>query len=195
MTPQLTPADACEVPVFYATTEGQTRRIAERIAGILNGAGLASHAVEIGGPEAEQIDWDHVRGAALGASLHQGRHQHAADVFVAAHARDLNAHPSLFFSVSLSTASHHQDEVRAARALAERFPPAHGWTPAEVTTIAGRLAYTQYGFLKRWVMKQIARREGAPTDTSRDYELTNWAKVDDLAARFAQSVQTTGGPH
>ena len=28
----------CEVPVFYATTEGQTRRIAQRIAEELRGA-------------------------------------------------------------------------------------------------------------------------------------------------------------
>lgn len=187
--------DSCDVPVFYATTEGQTRRIAERIADVLNDAGVASRAVDVAGPDAEQIDWGRVRAIVLGASLHQGKHQPAADAFVDAHAGDLNAHPSVFFSVSLSAASNRAEEVRAARELAEAFPSAHGWTPAQVTTIAGRLAYTQYGFFKRWVMKQIARREGAPTDTSRDYELTNWTKVEQLAGRLATSVQTTGGPH
>ena len=180
---------ACDVPVFYATTEGQTRRIAERIVDDLRASGLRSSAIDLATPDAERVDWRHVRAAALGASLHGGKHQRAADRFAEAHAADLNAHPSVFFSVSLSAASEHDEEVQAARRIAEALPAAHGWKPVAIASIAGRLAYTKYGFLKRWIMKRIARKEGAPTDTSRDYELTNWAKVDavarDLAARIA----------
>jgi menaquinone-dependent protoporphyrinogen IX oxidase len=33
-------------------------------------------------------------------------------------------------------------------------------------------------------MKRIARKEGAPTDTSRDYEFTDWTRVDALAHDF-----------
>lgn len=38
------------------------------------------------------------------------------------------------------------------------------------------------------VMKWIARREGAPTDTSRDYELTKWDDVDSLARDMARRI-------
>jgi menaquinone-dependent protoporphyrinogen oxidase len=37
-------------------------------------------------------------------------------------------------------------------------------------------------------MKRIARKEGAPTDTSRDYELTNWEEVDKLAREMARNI-------
>jgi menaquinone-dependent protoporphyrinogen IX oxidase len=37
----------CEVPVFYATSEGQTRRIAERLADQIRRHGLDSRAVAI----------------------------------------------------------------------------------------------------------------------------------------------------
>ena len=37
----------CEVPVFYATTEGQTRRIADYLAMTLCDLGLASAAIDV----------------------------------------------------------------------------------------------------------------------------------------------------
>jgi menaquinone-dependent protoporphyrinogen oxidase len=49
---------------------------------------------------------------------------------------------------------------------------------------AGSLAYTRYNFVIRFIMRRIARKEGAPTDKSRDYELTDWTEV----ARFANGV-------
>ena len=179
----------CEVPVFYATTEGQTRRIAERLATALRGHGLDSRAVNVRTREARAIDWARVRGALVGASLHARGHQRAARRFVRAHAGPLNGIPSAFFSVSLSAASRNPAEVEAAARIARALPAAHGWTPAIVESIGGRLAYLEYGFLKRLVMTRIARKEGAPTDTSRDYEYTDWAQVDRLAADMAGRVQ------
>jgi len=183
----------CDVPVFFATTEGHTRRIADRIVDTLRAAGLRSRAIDVTGSDVERVDWTQVRGAALGASLHAGKHQRAADRFAEAHAADLNAHPSVFFSVSLSAASEHAEEVQTARRIAEALPAAHGWRPAEIASIAGCLAYTKYGFFKRWIMKRIARKEGAPTDASRDYELTNWAAVDAVARELATRVKLEVG--
>ena len=47
----------CEVPVFFATSEGQTRRIATRIASVLHDLGFESRAVDVAGREAAEIDW------------------------------------------------------------------------------------------------------------------------------------------
>ena len=181
----------CEVPVFYATTEGQTRRIAERLAAVLRDGGLDSCAVDMARPPG-LIDWTRVRAAIVGASLHAGAHQPEAAAFVKTHAERLNAIPSAFFSVSLSAASANTEEVAVVRRIAADFPPAHGWTPATVVALAGRLAYSQYGFLKRMVMKRIARKEGAPTDTSRDYEFTNWESVERLGEQIAGLVRERG---
>jgi menaquinone-dependent protoporphyrinogen oxidase len=176
-----TPPVTCDVPVFFATTEGQTRRIAERLAGVLREHGLSSRTIDLGSREADRVDWSRVRGAIVGASLHAGKHQSVARTFARSHAAALTRVPSAFFSVSLSANSSNPDEREAARRLADEFPAGCGWQPAIVQPLAGRLAYTQYGFLKRQILKRIARKEGAPTDTSRDYEFTNWEKVDRLA--------------
>ena len=179
----------CEVPVFYATTEGQTRRIAERFAAQLRELALDSRAVAITSADAEAIDWTHVRGACLAASLHRQHHQPEAAAFAAHHHRELSNVPSMFVSVSLAAASKNENEKRAAVKLAEAFPLEAGWTPWKVAAVGGRLAYTQYNWVVRWMMRRIALKEGASGDTSRDHEYTNWDEITRLADRLAYQVR------
>ena len=179
----------CEVPVFYATREGQTRRIAKRIADRIRRHGLDSRAVPITSEEASQVDWGRVRGVALGASLHLHRHQPEALAFARAHRQALSALPSLFFSVSLAAASVRATEAEAARRIAEQFAAAAGWTPSQVASVAGRLAYTQYNWFVRMLMRRIAVKEGGSADTTRDHEYTNWEQVERLADELADAVR------
>lgn len=183
-----------EIPVLYATSEGQTRRIADRIAERLRSHGFDSRAIDVTSREAEAIDWPGVEGAVLGASLHVGRHQRCAEHYARAHAADLNAVPSAFFSVSLAAGSKNPEEVEAARKLAESFCRDTGLTSVEPSTMKGRLAYTQYGFFTRMVLRAIARKEGGSTDTSRDHEYTDWAAVEQFADRLAARVRAEWRP-
>ena len=174
----------CDIPVFYATTEGQTRRIAERLAAIFREKGFTSRALDVASSNADYVDWSRVRAAVVGASLHAHRHQRSAEAFVREHAGDLNAHPSAFVSVSLAAISPMSAERDAAAQIASQLPARSGWHPNDIVCVGGRLAYTQYGFLTRFIMKHIARRHGMTTDSSRDYEFTNW----DAVARLADAV-------
>jgi len=175
------------VPVFCATTEGQTRRIATEIAATLREQGFVSdvHCLSEAMPV---VDWSNVRAAVVGASIHAGRHQKTAADFVRREAGHLSACPSAFFSVSLSAASRNPAEVDAARGLATHFVRQAGWEPTRVLSVAGKLAYSQYGFFIRQIMRFIAWREGAPTDTSRDYEFTDWNVVRQFALDVATDV-------
>jgi menaquinone-dependent protoporphyrinogen oxidase len=60
-----------------------------------------------------------------------------------------------------------------------------GWRPERTLPVAGALTYSRYNIFVRFVMKRIARAAGAPTDTSRDYEFTNWPALDRFAAELA----------
>lgn len=179
----------CDIPVFYATTHGQTRRIAERLAAIFREKGFISRATDLASDDATHVSWDSARAVIVTASLHGQKHQRAATVFCRKHARDLNVRPSMFLSVSLAIASEDVREKSEAARIAREFVTTAGWTAAEVTCLAGRLAYTQYGWLTRFAMKRIARQHGQPTDTTRDYEFTNWNEVarvaDDVLRRIA----------
>jgi menaquinone-dependent protoporphyrinogen oxidase len=179
----------CEVPVFYATTEGQTRRIAERFAAQLRDHVLDSRAIPIASEDAGAIDWRQVRGACLAASLHRQHHQPEAVAFAKRYHRQLSTVPSLFISVSLAAASKNLNEVRAAATLADAFTRDTGWTPWKIAAVAGRLAYTRYNWVVRWMMRRIALKEGASGDTSRDHEYTNWDEITRLADRLAYQVR------
>jgi menaquinone-dependent protoporphyrinogen oxidase len=183
------------IPVFYATTHGQTRRIAERIAGVLSTEGHDSLALELTSVEARRFDWQHAHGAVIAASLHAGSHQGSAQAFVRAHADRLTAIPSWFVSVSLSAASSNPRERLAAERIAQEFVDSVGWTPRHIRCVAGRLAYTQYSFVTRWMMRRIARKEHGPTDTSRDHELTDWAALDADTRQFGQDVRESVCAH
>jgi menaquinone-dependent protoporphyrinogen oxidase len=175
------------VPVFYATSEGHTRLIAERIASTLRQQGLDSEPFFLG-HDAPAVDWSSVRGAIVGASVHVGRHQKAVEEFVRREAAHLAHVPSSFFSVSLAAGSKNASEVDAARGLARAFVRAAGWEPRHLACFAGKLAYSRYGFFTRQAMRFIAWREGAPTDTRRDYEFTDWNAVRRFALDLAEDI-------
>jgi menaquinone-dependent protoporphyrinogen oxidase len=78
------------------------------------------------------------------------------------------------------------DANRTAEAAGyvETFLDETGWEPDRVATYAGALRYSEYGFLERAVLKRIVREFTGDTDTSRDYEYTDW----DAVAAFAGDV-------
>ena len=151
--------------------------------------GLTSVARNMASPESRAVDWTRVRAVIVGASVHGSTHQKEAEAFVEEYAPRLNAVPSAFFSVSMSAASADLRTVAEAEHLAREFARERHWRPDRVDCIAGRLAYTQYGWLKRRVMRQVAKVMGVPTDTSRDHEFTDWRQVDDLAAEMRRRAE------
>jgi menaquinone-dependent protoporphyrinogen oxidase len=177
-----------QVPVFYATNEGHTRRIAERVSAILRERGFSSSPVDVGSSEASAVDWGQLKGAVLGASLHLGKYQRQAVAFARRHRESLNWMPSAFFGVSLSAASKNPQERAEAARIARSFAGATGWCPTRIESFAGALAYRQYSFLVRFFMKRIARKEGGPTDVSRDHDLTDWSEVSRFAHEMADQL-------
>lgn len=177
-----------DVPVFYATTDGHTRRIAERLVGRLRHHGISSDAIDIATDAADRVNWPELRGAVVCASLRMGRHQGAARDLVTTHRDALSGVPSLFVSVSCSAASKNPGEREAARDVAARFLVETGWTPWRFACVAGALAYTRYNVFVRWFMRRIAAKEGGPTDTTRDHDLTDWLAVDRLADDLADQM-------
>jgi menaquinone-dependent protoporphyrinogen oxidase len=70
--------------------------------------------------------------------------------------------------------------------ILDRFLDATGWNPDIRKTVAGALPYTRYNWFTRWIMRRIVAKAGGDTDTSRDYEYTDWNQVRQLAHVFAR---------
>ena len=60
-----------------------------------------------------------------------------------------------------------------------------------VKVVAGALAYTRYNRLTRWAMKRIVTKAHGDTDTSRDYEYTDWNDVRRFAGEFAETLKAS----
>jgi len=59
-----------------------------------------------------------------------------------------------------------------------------------VGLFGGALLYTQYGFIKRRLIKKIARDKGTlDTDTSHDYVYTDWESVKHFAEEFLSGAE------
>lgn len=175
------------VLLLYATVEGQTARIAERIARTLREKG---HSIEMLPADAAQPDLDPAAYDAVmvGASIHYGHHPAYLRKLIRRHRDALAARPCAFFSVSLSAGGPNPKPAAAQRYL-DKFMRKTGWQPPLTASFAGALKYSLYGPIKRRVMIVFVGLGGGNTDTSQDYEYTDWDAVDRFAGAYAQRLE------
>jgi len=176
------------VLVYYGTTEGQTEKVATRIADV-----LADRDFEVdllhGKEVPDGFTLDGYDGAVVGASVHVGKHQEYVVEFVNRHRDALAERPSAFFSVSLTASVEDEEERELAEEVIEEFLVDTGWHPNLTAAVPGAVQYSKYGLIKRFVMKRISKRAGKDTDTSRDHEYTDWEDVEDFAESIADVIE------
>lgn len=172
------------IAIIYHSVEGQTRTIAEHIAVRARNAGAD---VSVDSPDNAPVLAD-LAGIVIAGSVHIGHHHKDLSEFVTRNRSNLDAVPNALVSVSLTAvnpdALHHDQ----AMAVVNGFIKDTAWHPDQVALIGGALAYTKYGFIKRKLLKHIANKEGATTDTSSDHSLTDWDAVDAFTDDFLAHV-------
>ena len=165
------------VLVVYGTTEGQTRKIAEFIADALKQRGVKVELVDSASKAAAQVQPVH-SAAIVCRSIHQRRYQAALLRFVKDNRDWLTGLPAAFVCVSLAVLLQDGQSAEEQRAIEQAFYRETGWTPAITHHVAGALRHPEQDYLKRLIMRLIAKHQGVDADTSRDREYTDW---DDLA--------------
>jgi menaquinone-dependent protoporphyrinogen oxidase len=173
-----------DVLILYASKHGHTAKIAHRIAQSARADGATVHVHDAAAaPMLAPTDYD---GVIVGASIHAGHHQREIVDWVKHHEVSLSELPSAFFSVCLAVADD-TDEARAtARKYIDDFADETGWTPGTTATFAGALQYLEYDFLTRTLIRLMMRHQGHPTDTSRDFDYTDWDAVERFGHEFAE---------
>src|SRR6478672_4758618 len=88
--------------IFFATREGQTRRIAARLADDLRERGVETDLFDV--RESVDIDFSRYTTACVAASVHVGHHEREMIAFVRQHRDELLRLGAAFISVTLSEA-------------------------------------------------------------------------------------------
>lgn len=178
-----------KIAIFYATTEGQTSKIAEAIAREFSSMNFATHLVRANDSpwifEARNYD-----GVVIGASVHIGRFPLSFRRQVRENAAEIRKVPSAFFSVCLGILDKvHPQSRDAERKIVRDFLERAEVRPALQAIFGGAIRYSKYGFLKRMALHAIAQKAGAETRTDRDYEFTDWDEVRKFARDFVDRLE------
>lgn len=176
-----------KILAVYGSNYGQARTVVERVTAALEARGHAVSAFKgdavPGGTSVEDFD-----AAVIAASVRMGKYQAYMGDFVKRHVEALSSRPSAFISVSGTRPESLPEWNEESRGYVREFLEQTGFQPDWTANFAGKLQYRSYDPITRWIMKGIARRNGGPVDTSRDYEFTDWDAVDRFAAELAEGL-------
>jgi menaquinone-dependent protoporphyrinogen oxidase len=179
------------VLISFATTEGQTRKIAERISLHARERGhevdLYDTASLIGVPDVGAFD-----AVIVAASVHEQYHQDSAINFTVAHRDQLIRKPSALVSVSLSAAT--AGGQTEAQHYVDGFIATTGWTPAKTLLLGGALRLSECDYFQRQVLKHILLKGDVAPDEDVNYEFTDWAALTSFIDDFLASCARVDDP-
>ncbi|MGB5635985.1 MAG: flavodoxin domain-containing protein, partial [Waterburya sp.] len=166
--------------ILYATREGQTEKVAAQISTHLKKAGANVELINAQDKTAtEDIDLDVFDLLVFGASMHAGGLEQELVDFINSHKEQIEQRVRSFFLVLLSAAT------KDSKLRAEWLKDARNKMDEQIQVqfqdvemIAGALMYSKYSLPLKWIMKRIAKQAGEGTDTSKDYEYTDWQQVE-----------------
>ncbi len=177
------PAPTLHILILYGTSDGQTAKVASAMAGTLRALHLDVDVVDAAG--AERPRPEKYAAVIVAASVQAGRYQRSVTRWVRENAAALGARPSAFVSVCLAVLQHLPAVDREIDTKLQAWFGETGWRPSTVKVIAGALPYSRYPWWKRFMMRHIVAKAHGDTDTTRDYEYTDWADLTVFVRDFA----------
>jgi Flavodoxin len=171
--------------LYYATRDGQSRRIAEHIFGRLVASETLSPPQDVAVTMPAAADLAAASVIVLVAAVRYGRHLPEADRFLAAY-RSLASPPPLALASVNLTARKPAKTTATGNAYLRKLIARHRLAPALAVAFAGRLDYRRYGWLDRQIIRFIMLLTRGPTDPDTNVEYTSWPAVDEFAARIAE---------
>jgi len=179
--------------VLFGTTDGHTRKVAWAIGDAIESCGCAVDVLDarLSGRSVGAESYD---GVIVAASLHAHGYQRVVNRWVHRNAVVLSRRPTAFVSVCLGMLEQNPQARHDIDAIVRRFEWTTGWCPEAVRLVSGALRYTRYGWWQKRALKRIAARAGAGTDTTRDYDYTDWHALRVFAQDFVWRHGFARGP-
>ncbi len=170
--------------LFYATRDGQSQRIAERIASRLAELGISAPTQNLAEGQPEPSRLAEAELVAIVAAVRYGRLLPEAEQFLSTYGALCKPPGLVLLSVNLTARKPGKDTVEGNVYLRKSIIR-HRLTPVLALAIAGRLDYARYGWVDRQLIRFIMKLTGGPTDPATCIEFTPWHVVDQVALRIA----------
>ena len=173
--------------IVYATTDGQTRKICQRLEQVIGQRGHRVTLVPV--QDAGGIDPAVFDKIVIGASIRYGRHSPLIVDFIEKHRSTLESRPSAFFSVNVVARKPEKSRPEQNPYL-QKFLRTISWKPKHLAVIAGKIDYPSYGYLDRQMIRLIMWMTKGPTDPAAVIEFTDWAQVESFGRVIAEMEMT-----
>lgn len=167
--------------LIYASSDGQTKKISHFL---VNEAQKSGHGIELVNARDLLLPPGDYDGVIVAASVHMQHYQKSIMRYLKKYHERLNVIPGIFVSVSLTATGDNREAMKELKLYTNDFLKSSGWKPIHIEFVAGALLYTKYGFLKRFIMHKISQSTGGDSDTSRDYEYTDWEQVKNIIRKL-----------
>ena len=166
--------------IIYSTTDGQTKRICDRLIGFSDKKkGITLCAIE----NASEKALDQYSKVVIGASIRYGKHSPLVYEFIELNREELEKKQTAFFTVNV-VARKKEKNRPDTNPYMKKFLEISRWRPNKLAVFAGKIDYPSYRFFDRLIIRFIMLITKGPTDTSQVYEFTDWKKVE----KFAKEV-------
>jgi menaquinone-dependent protoporphyrinogen oxidase len=183
---------AKRIAVFYATRDGHSERIAQRIAARLGDSGATTTLHLLTRSAEPTIDAESAAIAAV-LAVRYGRVLPEGAEFLTAYAGRAHGPPLALAVVNL-VARHASRRAPQTNPYLRMTLARYRLRPALATAFAGRLNYPKYRFVDKQLIRLIMAMTGGVADGRSDIEYTDWAQVDDFAAAILALAERGPAP-
>ncbi|ATW44214.1 menaquinone-dependent protoporphyrinogen IX dehydrogenase [Glaesserella parasuis] len=167
--------------IFYLTNDGQTKKISDYLAKELQQETQVFSLRDFSLWSVETLEqFDCI---VIGASIRYGHFDPVLEQFIDRYYELLNRKKSVFFSVNL-TARKITRNTPYTNTYTRKLLDKILWKPNIAEVFAGALLYPRYNFFDKTMIRFIMKITKGDTNTSREYEYTDWQQVSELAQRI-----------
>jgi menaquinone-dependent protoporphyrinogen oxidase len=166
-----------KIGILYATVDGQTLKIANKLEEILVEKGNEVTLFSIEDFDGKISDYDKF---IIGSSIRYGKHNAKIIEFINAYKKELDTTKNAFFLVNL-VARKPESTLPETNPYFIKFLKETDCIPYRLAVFAGKLDYQKYRFTDRIVIQMIMWMTKGPTNSKTNIEYTDWDKVSQFA--------------
>ena len=171
-----------KILIFYASTDGHTRKICDRLQQIIEQQGHQVTLVSVNDKFQGVLQtFDKI---VIGASIRYGKHSPKITDFINRNKLLLDSKPNAFFSVNIVARKPEKNQPDT-NPYVRKFLKQIAWQPKELAVFAGKLDYPKYSFFDRLMIRLIMFITKGPTDPKTVIEFTDWQQVESFGRLIA----------